>query len=96
MATAILENVSKTYQSGESQVAALRNINLILYEGEFAALCGPSGSGKSSLLNLIGCLDKPTSGSVSILGNFVSPLNDDAISDLRGKFIGFTFSKPSI
>ena len=91
MSTVNLENVCKTYQSGDSTVAALRNIALTLHEGEFAALCGPSGSGKSSLLNIIGCLDKPTSGSISILGNQVLPMGDDAISDIRSKSIGFIF-----
>jgi putative ABC transport system ATP-binding protein len=89
--TAILEDVCKTYQMGETAVRALQDVNLTLAEGEFAALCGPSGSGKSSLLNVIGCLDRPTNGSVQILGRSVLQLNDAQVSDLRGACIGFVF-----
>lgn len=91
MSTVVLEKVGKTYQSGETAVMALSDIDLTLAEGEFAAICGPSGSGKSSLLNIIGCLDKPTSGSVRILGNSVLEMNDGQLSDLRGSHIGFVF-----
>ena len=79
MTTVTLEKVGKRYQSGESEVTALKEIDLTLSEGEFVALCGPSGSGKSSLLHIIGCLDKPTSGSVTVMGKNVNQMGDDAV-----------------
>ena len=91
MATVVLDRISKTYQSGGGQVEALRDIDFTLEEGEFAALCGPSGSGKSSLLNIIGCLDKPSGGTISILGKPVLDMDDGSLSDLRGRSIGFIF-----
>ncbi len=85
------ENLSKVYDLGAVKVEALRRIDLSFYEGEYAAIMGPSGSGKSTLLNLLGCLDKPSGGSYFLHGEDVSSLDDDQLSAIRGKRIGFIF-----
>lgn len=84
------EELRKTYSLGEVPVEALKGINLTVEAGEFVSILGPSGSGKSTLLNLIGALDKPTSGTLLIDGANVSKLNDNELTELRGR-IGFVF-----
>lgn len=86
-----LSGVGKTYQSGGQPLQALSDISLTLEHGCFAALSGPSGSGKSSLLNIIGTLDSPTTGQVRIDGRDVPFHDDRALERLRGKTIGFVF-----
>lgn len=84
-------SLTKVYGKGDTEVKALNNINLKIQKGEFIAVMGPSGCGKSTLLNLLGCLDKPTSGSIKIDGEELSGLNDDQMTCLRRKKIGFVF-----
>lgn len=86
-----LENVKKIYKLGEVEVYALRGISLKIYEGEFIAIVGKSGSGKSTCLNLIGCLDKPTSGRVKLVGKDITKLSENELAKIRGKTIGFVF-----
>jgi putative ABC transport system ATP-binding protein len=86
-----VENVSKSYSLGSTQVWALRDVSLNLAQGEILALCGSSGSGKTTLLNLIGCLTAPTSGKISIGGRDVSGLSDEELSAFRAKSFGFVF-----
>lgn len=87
----ILENVSKTYELGEDNVGAVKNVNLEIREKEFVGIMGTSGSGKSTLMHMIGLLEKPTSGKITINGKDVSKLTDDELSKLRNKEIGFVF-----
>ena len=91
MEAIILENVVKTYKIGEVETRALDGVSLELAEGEFTALVGPSGSGKTTMLQLMGCLDKPNSGSVMIKGQDVTRLKSNARADLRREMIGFIF-----
>ena len=86
-----LKNVSKVYELGKVKVEALSNINLKIYAGEFLAIVGKSGSGKTTCLNLIGCLDLPTTGKIKLLGRDISRLKDRELSKIRGKTIGFIF-----
>src|SRR6202171_1436127 len=85
------EDLWKTYEMGAEKLHALRGINLIIRKGEYVAIMGPSGSGKSTLMNLIGCLDTPTSGKYWLAGRLVSDLNDDDLAAIRNKEIGFVF-----
>lgn len=87
----ILEDVRKIYQMGEEQVHALAGISITFKKGSFWAIMGSSGSGKSTMMNLIGCLDHPTSGSYHLNDRDVSKLNDDELSDIRLQNIGFIF-----
>ncbi len=93
METYIIEtkNLTKTYRLPGEEVKALRGINFRIKQGEFVSIMGPSGSGKTTLMNLLGCLDSPTSGELSVLGKKVSNLKEKEISDLRRKNIGFIF-----
>ena len=84
-------DVTKDYALGRTRVSALRGVTLEVARGEFLAVAGPSGSGKSTLLNLMGCLDHPTTGRVLVGGQDVASLDDDALSDLRARSIGFIF-----
>ncbi|VVB95683.1 putative ABC transporter ATP-binding protein [uncultured archaeon] len=86
-----IEEVSKSYHLGRIAVPVLHDINLDIREGEFAAIMGPSGSGKSTLMNLIGCLDQPTSGKIIIGDRDTSLLSEIELARIRGKKIGFVF-----
>ncbi len=86
-----IENVKKTYQLGAVEVTALNGVSLQVKTGEMVAITGPSGSGKSTLMNIIGCLDAPTSGTYVLDGVDVSKLNDDAQAKIRNRKIGFVF-----
>ncbi len=85
------EELCKVYEMGAEQVHALRGVNLSINKGEYCAIMGPSGSGKSTLMNLIGCLDTPSSGHYWLAGRQVSELDDDELAYIRNKEIGFVF-----
>ncbi len=93
MSTSIIEasELRKTYQVGEVQVHALDGLDVRIEKGAYIALMGPSGSGKSTLMNVLGCLDTPTSGEYVLNGNDVSSLSDDELAEIRNKEIGFVF-----
>lgn len=91
MALIELSEVVKNYRLGQTEVRALRGIDLQIGRGEFTAVWGPSGSGKSSLLNLIGLVDRPSSGTVSLEGQPIGGLSDDQRAGLRNRAIGFVF-----
>lgn len=86
-----LTDVWKIYQMGEVEFAALKGINLEIYEGEFLVVLGPSGSGKSTLMNLLGCLDIPSKGTVCLNSKDISELEESELSLIRGQMIGFIF-----
>jgi putative ABC transport system ATP-binding protein len=86
-----IENLRKTYIMGDSEVKALQSASLNIYKNEYVALMGPSGSGKSTLMNLLGCLDSPTSGVYSLNGNNVANMVDEELALVRNKEIGFVF-----
>jgi putative ABC transport system ATP-binding protein len=91
MALCVLEKVKKTYHLGEQEVEVLKGIDLVVDNGEFVAIMGPSGSGKTTLMNIIGCLDVPTSGRYVLAGKDVTQLSDDELSTYRNEHIGFVF-----
>jgi len=84
-------NLWKTYVMGDQEIHAVSGVDLTIHRGEYVAIMGPSGSGKSTLMNLIGCLDTPTSGEYYINGQLVSDLSDDELARIRNKEIGFVF-----
>jgi putative ABC transport system ATP-binding protein len=86
-----LDGVSKLYRVGEVEVAALRDIDLVIRQGEYISIMGPSGCGKSTLLNVLGCLDQPTHGAYYLGGVDVAEYDDDQLSEIRGRRIGFVF-----
>ena len=91
MAILTLTDICKDYQQGKEAVRVLKNINLTVEKGEYIAIMGPSGSGKTTLMNIIGCLDVPTSGSYQLDGKDLKDLNDDALAEIRNKHLGFVF-----
>jgi putative ABC transport system ATP-binding protein len=91
MALIHFQNISRRYQMGMETVHALREISLEIQRGEYVAIMGPSGSGKSTLMNLIGCLDTPTSGSYQLNGVSVSEMDDNQLAEVRNREIGFVF-----
>ena len=86
-----VKDICKVYNPGENEVRALDHINLTIDAGEYVAIIGQSGSGKSTLMNMLGCLDVPTSGTYILNGRDVSCLSDDELSDIRNQEIGFIF-----
>lgn len=86
-----VQNMFKTYSMGENAVHALNGVSLHIRTHEFVAIIGPSGSGKSTLMNMLGCLDTPTSGSYWLDGDQTSGMNDNALADIRNMKIGFIF-----
>jgi len=88
-----LDKVRRDYLVGDQITTALDGIDLVIERGEFVAIVGPSGSGKSTMMNLIGCLDRPSAGSVMIAGDSTNELNDNQLTSLRSKSIGFVFQQ---
>ena len=91
MAILTLTDICKDYQQGKEPVRVLKNINMTVEKGDYLAIMGPSGSGKTTLMNLIGCLDVPTSGTYVLDGKDLKDLTEDNLADIRSKYIGFVF-----
>src|SRR5690606_5100693 len=86
-----LRGITKTYGTAQNPVPVLRGVDLQVHEGEYVAIVGASGSGKSTMLNILGCLDRPTSGSYHLVGEDVAQLDDLSLSRVRKTRIGFVF-----
>ena len=86
-----LENVCKDYYQGKEPVHVLHDITMSVEQGEYIAIMGPSGSGKTTLMNVLGCLDVPTSGTYALEGQDIGSMSDDALADIRNQSIGFVF-----
>ncbi|MDY0089927.1 MAG: ABC transporter ATP-binding protein [Flavobacteriaceae bacterium] len=86
-----IKDITRDFPLGNEIVHVLKGIDLEIFKGEYVALMGPSGSGKSTLMNILGCLDTPTSGTYILNGKDVSQMNDDELADIRNKEIGFVF-----
>ena len=91
MAILKLTDICKDYAQGKEPVRVLKNVNLTVEKGDYIAIMGPSGSGKTTLMNIIGCLDVPTSGSYELDGRDLKDLSDDELAQIRNKHIGFVF-----
>jgi putative ABC transport system ATP-binding protein len=91
MALLEAQEITKTYRLGDIALNALNNVSLVIEKGEFLAIMGPSGSGKSTFMNILGCLDKPTSGRYMLEGVDVANMNRDELATIRNKKIGFVF-----
>jgi putative ABC transport system ATP-binding protein len=87
----VMDDIRKVYDTGKVKVEALKGISFTIKKGEFVAIVGPSGSGKSTLMNLLGCLDTPTSGTYRLAGEAVAGLTRDALADVRNRRVGFVF-----
>ena len=91
MAILKLTDICKDYQQGREPVRVLKNVNLTVEQGDYLAIMGPSGSGKTTLMNIIGCLDVPTSGSIELDGKDLKNLKEDDLAEIRNRHIGFVF-----
>lgn len=87
----VAKQLCRTFEVGETEVHALDHVDLALQEGDYVAVMGPSGSGKTTLMNILGCLDKPDSGDYSLIGNLVSDMDDEHLSNIRNGYVGFVF-----
>ena len=86
-----LHNIKKEYKIGHEEIHALNGVSLNIFKNEYVALMGPSGSGKSTLMNMLGCLDSPTSGEYILNGIAVAKMSDNELAEVRNKQIGFVF-----
>src|ERR1700731_2518329 len=86
-----IEGITKEYVMGESVIHALRGVDLLIHRNEYLAVMGPSGSGKSTLMNMLGCLDTPSSGRYDFNGKDVASMEDDELAEIRNREIGFVF-----
>ena len=91
MAILKLTDICKDYVQGKEPVRVLKNVNLTMERGDYLAIMGPSGSGKTTLMNIIGCLDVPTSGTYELDGQNLKDMGDDELADIRNKHLGFVF-----
>ena len=91
MSLIVIKNLAKTYKMGDEVVNALKGVSINIEKNEYVALMGPSGSGKSTLMNLVGCLDSPSSGEYILNDNVVSEMSDADLAEVRNKLIGFVF-----